>query len=200
MEENSLRIMIERFFDAGLSLEEERELCSYLCEHDVPAELRKDKEAIIALCAEDEDIVLPAGAEARLEAMLDSLAADEAVLVADEKPVRELKRSVFKIPRFMWYGAAAVVLLTAGYKFVENEWPWSAEPVTVGDATMVSYTSEEYEEDTFDNPVDAMKCFKGACGDVLLAINTAGENTRDIGDVIKESMAPYRKMINMNVK
>ena len=93
-----------------------------------------------------------------------------------------------------------MVLLTAGYKFVENEWPWSAEPVTVGDATMVSYTSEEYEEDTFDNPVDAMKCFKGACGDVLLAINTAGENTRDIGDVIKESMAPYRKMINMNVK
>ena len=43
-----LRMMIEQFFDAVLTAQEERELCRYLCENDVPSELRRDKEVILA--------------------------------------------------------------------------------------------------------------------------------------------------------
>lgn len=38
-----LRMMIEQFFDAVLTAQEERELCRYLRENDVPSELRRDK-------------------------------------------------------------------------------------------------------------------------------------------------------------
>ena len=53
MEDKDLKKMIEKFFNAELSIEEERELCGYLCLHDVPEGLRKDKEAIIALCGDE---------------------------------------------------------------------------------------------------------------------------------------------------
>ena len=42
-----LRMMIEQFFDAVLTAPEERELCRYLRENDVPSELRRDKEVIL---------------------------------------------------------------------------------------------------------------------------------------------------------
>ena len=42
-----LRMMIEPFFDAVLTAQEERELCRYLRENDVPSELRRDKEVIL---------------------------------------------------------------------------------------------------------------------------------------------------------
>ena len=43
-----LRMMIEQFFDAVLTAQEERELCRYLRENDVPSELRRDKEVLLA--------------------------------------------------------------------------------------------------------------------------------------------------------
>ena len=73
MEKEILRDWIERFFAAELTMAEERELYRYLCENEVPTELRKDKEAIIALCGEPEEVELPEGAAQRLEAMLDEL-------------------------------------------------------------------------------------------------------------------------------
>ena len=73
MEDFRLKMMIEQFFDAVLTAEEERELCRYLRENDVPAELRKDKEMILAFCRENEETELPDGAELRLEEMLDGL-------------------------------------------------------------------------------------------------------------------------------
>ena len=42
-----LRMIIEQFFDAVLTAQEERELCRYLRENDVPSELRRDKEVIL---------------------------------------------------------------------------------------------------------------------------------------------------------
>ena len=74
MEKEILRDWIERFFAAELTMDEERELYRYLCEKEVPTELRKDKEAIIALCGTiDQEVELPEGATHRLEAMLDEM-------------------------------------------------------------------------------------------------------------------------------
>ena len=42
-----LRMMIEQFFDAVLTAQEERELCRDHRENDVPSELRRDKEVIL---------------------------------------------------------------------------------------------------------------------------------------------------------
>ena len=74
MDKEILKDWMERFFNAELTVDEERELYRYLCANEVPAELRKDREVILALCsAAEEDIELPQGAAERLEAMLDGL-------------------------------------------------------------------------------------------------------------------------------
>jgi hypothetical protein len=97
MEKEILKEWMERFFLAELTVDEERELYQYLCANEVPAELRKDREVILALCSTaEEDIELPEGAAERLEAMLDGLeemkthhkeCCSAALLVGDKSPV-----------------------------------------------------------------------------------------------------------------
>ena len=67
MDNTKLRTMIESFFEATLTADEERELCSYLRGNDVPAELHKDKEAILALCSDESVEASSAEAFARVE-------------------------------------------------------------------------------------------------------------------------------------
>ncbi len=190
MEEKDLKIMIERFFDAELSVEEERELCCFLREHDVPDELRKDKETIIALCGEEYGVDIPIGAEARLEAMLDAIAGNEEQLVENERSIPKTKRRILKVPRFVWHGAAAVALLAAGYIFMdENVHSYEQQQTAV---------VEFADEDTFDNPEDAMECFKGALGNVMFAVNATQKNSRKMENTLKEAVAPYKNMIKIN--
>lgn len=190
MEEKYLKIMIERFFDAELSVEEERELCCFLHGHDVPDELRKDKETIIALCGEEYGVDIPIGAEARLEAMLDAIAGNEEQLVENERSTPKTKRRILKVPRFVWHGAAAVALLAAGYIFMdENVNSYEQQQTAV---------VEFADEDTFDNPEDAMECFKGALGNVMFAVNATQKNSRKMENTLKEAVAPYKNMIKIN--
>ena len=171
MEDFRLRIMIEQFFDAVLTAEEERELCRYLRENDVPAELRKDKEMILAFCRESEDVELPDGAELRLETMIDALADKNEQTSSDEKSVTETRKRIIAIPRIMRYGAAAAAitacLLTAEY--------WM--PATQQGNEIQSFDTER---DTFDNPEDAMLCLEAAFNDINLAVNSTQNNIRDI--------------------
>lgn len=187
MEEKNLRIMIERFFNAELSVEEERELCRYLHEHDVPAELRKDKEAIIALCGEVTVVDLPAGAGARLEAMLDTLAQDEEMYMTDERSTSKAKRRILKVPRIAWHGAAAAVLLVVGYIFMDES------PYVLNTAGEAGVVAEMPDVDTFDNPEEAMECFKDAFGDVFFALNSTRLNIKEIEATLEQSRSLNNK-------
>ncbi|MBQ5617247.1 MAG: hypothetical protein IIU90_05775, partial [Bacteroidaceae bacterium] len=100
MEEKELKIMIERFFDAELTIDEERALCRYLRDNDVPAELRKDKDAAIALCGEPTDVQLPVGAMERLEALIDGLEPQKEQCITDSAVAVEKKKRLLKIPRY----------------------------------------------------------------------------------------------------
>ena len=179
MEERCLKDLIERFFNAELSAEEEREFCRYLRENDVPAELRKDKEAVIALCSTDDEIILPAGAEVRLEAMLDELETEKPHGTGKEELQHVEKRRLLKIPRCIVYSAvAAAVVVMAYILFVVND-------ITVVETP--SAVVAEVEEDTFDNPEEAMQCMKLAFKDMLLAVNVSQMNAIEIGTEIKRS-------------
>lgn len=186
MEKEKLDMMIERFFNAELSVEEERELCRYLREHDVPAELRKDKEAIIALCGEEHEVVLPSGAEARLEAMLDALAEDEVYDAIGESDTHVAKRRIFKIPRLVWHGAAVVALLAVGYIFMDENVQSNGQQQAV-----VEFT----DEDTFDNPEDAMKCFMIAVGDMQQAMAVTFSNAKEMRETLKSSLSVNNKKV-----
>ena len=173
MEDFRLRMMIEQFFDAVLTAEEERELCRYLRENDVPAELRKDKEMILAFCRENEEVKLPDGAALRLETMIDGLAAKSEQTVSNEKGVTKTRRRITAIPRkAWWYGAAAMVVI-AGLLPAERWWPATAQK----DGETVAFDTEK---DTFDNPEDAMRCLQAAFNDISLAVNSTQNNIKEI--------------------
>lgn len=196
MEEKDLVIRIEQFFNAELSVEEERELCRYLSENEVPSGLRKDKEAILMLCGYGMDVELPAGAQERIEAMIDALASEEVQPVADEVVVERAGRRTFKIPRIVWQGAAAAAVLVAGYMFMDDD-VLSPGAQSQQDAGLYA---ELPEENTFDNPADAMECFKSAVGDIALAVNAVHDNTRNVEAMLYNAVAPYKEIIKIELK
>ena len=196
MEEKDLVIRIEQFFNAELSVEEERELCRYLSENEVPAELRKDKEAILLLCGHGVEVELPAGAQERIEAMIDALAAEEVKPVADEVALERRGRRAFKVPRIIWQGVAAAAVLVAGYVFMDDDVP-SPGVLSQLDAGLYA---ELPEVDTFDNPADAMECFRSAVGDIALAVNAVHDNTRNVETMLYNAVAPYKEIIKIELK
>lgn len=185
MEEKELKIMIERFFDAELTVDEERALCRYLRDNDVPAELRKDKEAIIALCGEPADVQLPVGAMERLEALIDGLEPQQEQCITDSAVAVEKKKRLLKIPRYAAVAATAVAMVVMAYIFIPSENLSSPESTE-------ELMTEIYEEDTFDNPEDAMRCVQMAFANVQHAVTATQMNVSEIGSILKQSVKMYK--------
>ena len=209
MEEKILKGMMIRFFDAELTAEEERELCCWLRENDVPAELRKDKETIIALCAEPIVAELPKGAVQRLEAMLDGLEESKVYLNADDPAYSGRKRRVLKLPRAVATGAVAAAVAFLVYIVFQNKDVTQGAGITLPADPAVSqlqvtespqeYILDDTEEDTFDNPEDAIRCFKNAYGNVMIAIHTAQDNTKEIESRLEEAFTLYKDIIKIKM-
>lgn len=191
MEEKTLKEMIERFFNAELTAEEENMLFLYLCENDVPAELRKDKEAIIALCSKPEEPLMPAGATERLEGMLDDLErVDREKQIANPPTTIKEKRKPLRRPPIFIGGACAAAITIIACMMIPA--------ITQKDSvTMTEIATVNPEEDTFDNPEDAMLCFKEACENVMLVINSTHSNTQEIRNTLKDVIAPYKEIIKI---
>ena len=189
MEDMKLKLMIEQFFDAVLTAEEERELCRYLRENDVPAELQRDKEMILAFCRESEEVELPDGAAMRLEAMIDGLAEKETPKARDEKSDTKTGKRITVIPRIMRYSAAAAVVIAC--LLTAEQW----FPVTTqqGNETLAFDT----ESDTFDNPEDAMRCLKAAFNDIGLAVNSTQNNIKEIEATLGATFKMSKKKNNI---
>ena len=185
MEEKELKIMIERFFDAELTVDEERALCRYLRDNDVPAELRKDKDAVIALCGEPADVQLPIGAMERLESMLDGLEPQQEQCITDSAVAVEKKKRLLKIPRYAAVAATAVAMVVMAYIFIPSENLSSPESTE-------ELMTEIYEEDTFDNPEDAMRCVQMAFANVQHAVTATQMNVSEIGSILKQSVKMYK--------
>ena len=188
MEKEILKDWIEHFFNAELTMAEERELYRYLCENEVPTELRKDKEAIIALCGEPEEVELPKGAAQRLEAMLDELEEMQTRLNPPCEERVEGTRPRYSLPPRKGWGAfllrAACVAGVAVALFL-----------ALPEGKDKPLLAEVYEEeDTFDNPEEAMQCFMAAYDDIMFAMNTARDNTREAHQALSQSV-----MTNLNL-
>ena len=200
MEEKVLKDLMERFFNAELTVEEEHGLYQYLSENDVPAELRRDKETVMALCGSgDEMAAIPDGAEERLEAMIDEFAQFQECTPENYGHISERSRKIHKIPRILGRCAVAAAIAFAVYMVLPvtedggtQIRPMPTEPVPI--------LAENQEEDTFDNPEEAMECFKGALGNMMLALNTTHKNTRKMENTLNKAVAPYKNMIKINIQ
>lgn len=196
MEDKVLERMIDRFFDADLTVEEERELCSYLRDNDVPDRLCKDKEAVLALCAESEPVGLPAGAEARLVAMIDAIDSLEHPVVASDDKERDKERKIYKIPRPVWYGVAVAASMAIFFYIMSSS---VESPVTVSKTPVVANV-EMVEQDTFDEPEEAMLCAKESLGKILLAMNDAQNSLEGIENDFARVARQRNKSMKNNSK
>ena len=191
MEKEILRDRIERFFAAELTMDEERELYRYLCENEVPTELRKDKEAIIALCGEPEEVELPEGAIQRLEAMLDELEEMHTRLNPPCEEGAEGTHPRYSLPPRKGWG---VFLLRAACVAGVAVALFLALPNSKDEPML----AEVYdEEDTFDNPEEAMQCFMAAYNDIMFAMNTARDNTREVHQALEQSVATSLNLLKL---
>lgn len=196
MTDKQLKDWMERFFNAELTVDEERELYRYLCANEVSAELRKDREVILALCSTmEEDIELPEGAAERLEAMLDGLEAMKEELQTDDSVTSEKPNKIFKIPipRYLLRAACAAAVVIAVFLAI----PYGDNNHT-DEATMLAMV-DDVDKDTFDNPEEAMQCLMAAYGDMILAVNTARDNTREAYLSLEQSQTILREMFNVNI-
>lgn len=191
MEKEILKDWIERFFAAELTMDEERELYRYLCENEVPTELRKDKESIIALCGEPEEVELPEGAVQRLEAMLDELEEMHTRLNPPCEEGAEGTHPRYSLPPRKGWGAfllrAACVAGVAVALFL-------ALPNSK-DEPMLAEVYEE--EDTFSTPEEAMQCLMAAYGDMMYAMNTTRYNTREAHQAVTQSVKTSLNMLKL---
>ena len=193
MEKEILRDWIERFFAAELTMAEERELYRYLCENEVPTEFREDKEAIIALCGEPEEVELPEGAAQRLEAMLDELEEMQTRLNPPCEEGAEGTHPQYSLPPRKGWGAfllrAACVAGVAVALFL-----------ALPEGKDKPLLAEVYEEeDTFDNPEEAMQCLMAAYGDIQYAMNATQRHTHEAYQTLEQSQSIIREMFNMNI-
>ena len=192
MEKEILRDRIEHFFNAELTLNEERELYRYLCENEVPTELRKDKEAIIALCGGiDKEVKLPEGATQRLETMLDGLEEMQTRLIPHNEEESKGTNPRYILPPRKGWGSfllrAACVAGVAVALFL-------ALPDSKDEPTL----AEVYEEeDTFATPEEAMQCFMAAYNDIMFAMNTARDNTREVHQALEQSVTTSLNLLKL---
>jgi hypothetical protein len=171
MEEKELRRMIESFFEAALSPDEERLLCNYLCSNDVPASLLKDKELILSLCNEPQECpAMPAGAAERLEAML-----DDAELQANKNNTGIRRKS----PWILWYAATIAAACIAAIVLFYND------GTSMQCDETVQY--EAYERDTYSTPQEAMQCMQAVLGDLKLSASNTQKNIQAVSAGLKQS-------------
>ena len=212
MEKEILKEWMERFFLAELTMDEERELYQYLCANEVPAELRKDREVILALCSTaEEDIELPEGAAERLEAMLDGL---------KEMKEESLRASLvtpppYGHPLYKQRGSEGGLEAPPRRRTLPHREGWGgsfllraacvvgvaiALFVMLPDRVTEPLLTEVYEEeDTFDNPEEAMQCLMAAYGDIQYAMNATQRHTHEAYQTLEQSQSIIREMFNMNI-
>ena len=191
MTDKQLKDWMERFFDAELTVDEERELYRYLCANEVSAELRKDREVILALCSTaEEDIELPEGAAERLEAMLDGLEADAKGVPVTTAAGLSVQRSIFHAlwSKYLLRAACAAAVVVAVFLAI----PYGDDKHTDEGTTLAMV--DDVDKDTFDNPEEAMQCFMEVYNDIMLAMNTARDNTHEVHQALTQSV-----MINLNL-
>ena len=196
MTDKQLKDWMERFFDAELTVDEERELYRYLCANEVSAELRKDREVILALYSTaEEDIELPEGAAERLEAMLDGLEKMKTHLNPPCEGGLKKVRPRYTLPHregwggsFLLRAACAAAVVAALFLVI----PYGSNKYADEKAMLAMV--DDVDKDTFDTPEEAMECLMAAYEDIMFAMNTARDNTREVHQVLTQSV-----MTNLNL-
>ena len=199
MTDKQLKDWMERFFDAELTVYEERELYRYLCANEVSAELRKDREVILALYSiAEEDIELPEGAVERLEAMLDGLEKMRTHLNPPCEGGLKKVRPRYTLPHregwggsFLLRAACAAAVVAALFLVI----PYGSNKYADEKAMLAMV--DDVDKDTFDTPEEAMECLMAAYDEIMFAMNTARDNTREAHQALTQSVKTNQNLLKL---
>lgn len=173
---NEIKRLLEAFYNAETTPEEEKILLDYFKGSDVAGELIEEKELFIRLYEESQEVSIPAGLENRLENLIDELDAKESATrtaIAGQSNRRQL---------WKWAGSVAAgvaILVSAGLYFNSDTGitppPFSAE----GQTDMLSEADAQKVKEAQDALVLLSTKFnKGV--DQLAVVSTNIEKTNQI--------------------
>ncbi len=160
--------LLERYYRAETTREEEKLLKEYFLKADVPAGLQADKDTFLFLHSQTQrDIPLPQGLEARLSAQIDRW---------DEEARRPQARRLRLSPAARrWIGIAASLLVIAG--------------------TGVFCLRESHPRDTFDSPElayaetqRALQLFANALQKGQDGIEKAGSTAQEVHEALEKCL------------
>lgn len=166
-----IKILIEKYFDTELTVEEERELCARLLSEELPEELLEDKKLILAMAAP-----IPTDEEcnavySRVEAMIDALAEQEESVLAPKAEIKKMPpRKVFTVPRIVW-SMVALFAVAVSLLFV-----YDYEKQTAGDANKIAMTGDDSGKITVDVQDNELIAVTMAENDTKIAVTDEKTN------------------------
>jgi hypothetical protein len=125
--------------------------------------------------------------------MLDGLEKMKEELETDDTVISKESGKIFKIHRLFLRAACAAAVVAIVFLAI----PYGDNKHT-DEATMLAMV-DDVDKDTFDNPEEAMQCLMAAYGDMMLAVNTARDNTREACLSLEQSQAVLREMFNVKI-
>jgi hypothetical protein len=128
--------------------------------------------------------------------MIDALDSSEYSAAASNDKARGRDSKIYKIPRTVWYGVATAASIAVLFYVVA---PSLESVATVKDAQTVA-SVEFVEEDTFDEPEEAMLCAKESLGKILLAMNDAQNSLEGIENDFARVARQRNKSMKNNSK
>ncbi len=175
---SNIKELIEKFFDGTTTVEEELEMRRILCQEELPAHIEEQKALLLAMLPTESEV--PAGLEARLEALIDNLAQEEQTLPCHPKEVAERSlRSTRALlfARCATLAAAAIVALVC-----------------------LLHPIKERPRDTFSTPEEAAKHINETFAHLAMVVNSGQKNCintathlQSIGNTTRSCIATHLK-------
>eukprot|EP01107_Rhizomastix_libera_P012619 TRINITY_DN3202_c0_g1_i1.p1 TRINITY_DN3202_c0_g1~~TRINITY_DN3202_c0_g1_i1.p1 ORF type:complete len:187 (-),score=2.28 TRINITY_DN3202_c0_g1_i1:491-1051(-) len=173
MKTSEIKKLVEAFYNGETTIEEEKLLLSYFQGEDVAEELLKERDLFLDLY-KSEPIDVPLHLEAKLDTLIDELAAKETVKV-ELKPVSK-KKYILR-----WAGSIAAgiaILITAGIYFNKQEKETTAPIAQTIDKTIDKADEQKIKEAQEALVLLSSKFNKGM--DQLALVSTNLDKTNEI--------------------
>ena len=187
MEQTRIAALLEKYWQAETTVEEEKQLAEYFSQPTIPAEWEPLRH-VFAYFVEEAKITTGADFESRLLERIRSIDASDAIsfgsnehsgagpgLAHKPAPVRPL------FPRAPWWAAAAVIILSLGLsRLIES--PGTSSPgqgslAQSGDGnpaktnSATAYSDVNAMKDTYDDPQQALAAIRRALGTASAKMN-----------------------------
>lgn len=174
-----IKTLIEKYYEATITAEEERCLYDYLHNNDVPQSMANDKELILAMCPDVLSADRSCGFEQRISDFISELDTKENEANKNGRRLVAVRRRFLGLPFKFWtVSAAAFIGVIAGFAALSTTEP----------------------KETFDSPEEAYACVSAIMSNIALVLDNGVENIRRVGVHMHEAQAVVNETCNIIIE